>query len=77
MACARHLLTETEVAEFHPKGFFNIVGKRMHLFHECQECYKQQALGRKCKLLLLIPEQKEGAEDGRAVLQKVLQGTKL
>lgn len=37
MACAQHLLTETEVAEFHPKGFFSIAGKRMHLFNECQE----------------------------------------
>lgn len=42
-----------------------------------KRCYKQQALGRKCKLLLLIPEQKEGAEDCRAVLQKGLQATKL
>lgn len=37
MACAQHLLMETEVAEFHPEGLCNVRGKGMHLSHECWE----------------------------------------
>lgn len=37
MAWAQHVLTETEAAEFHTEGLFNIGEKRMHLFCECRE----------------------------------------
>jgi len=77
MARAWHLLTDTEVAEFHPEGLFKIVQKECTYFVSPERCYKQQVLGRKCKLLLLIPAQKEGAEECRAVLETGLQGTKL
>lgn len=62
MTCAWHLLTETEIAEFHPEGLVNVWEKEGTYFMSAERCYKQQVLGRKCKLLLLIPEQKEGAE---------------